>query len=832
MAAYTSTQTGDFSDAATWGGGGAPTSDGDTFNITSGHTVTIDANTAVPTNGFGDSYIYGILQSANAVSNTLRMDGRLYIKGGGLLHLRTGATVEITGTSPEQHGIWQENENGASVIMEGSDGMPCTTLSSGGNEGMTSLAVTNASSFAAGEWIAVFDNFTNTTESVANCQFRDEGFWIHEVDGNTIYFRTFVSPEETVESVRGSNIIVSNAKVYRKGQKIIFGTGANRNIKTIDSIDYNRNRLKLDSTVTGSVVGQTIYLTGTDKIHSTNEKVRKVATIATAESANTSNTITVADASSFQVGDDIFIERVSEADGSTDYAGWWSAGGFKDTKHTIDSISGNDITLTSAIDYTVKEKALVMRLSRDVVVKCTTPDVDHGFFYSEYYSSNFNKKLILKDVYFKDVGNDDSNSYSGCVVRGYYSTNSLPVTLNEQVPSYSYSPWMEGIVARAYPDGTHQRDWGVIWLYDTRGAQLRCSMTMHGDDGIALYYEPYQSCYNCLATGADSNGFRIEGLSGPNEMAYCYSTRNNLGYRLYQPYQGDSSIWHDLIGDALQYGTNIISADGCILESKYRMKFTGLRRMQYDEAILGASTLYSSYKSLSGYVNSDAGTGTTNVGGSYWYSGRYRYSDSKAITKSVEDNFEYDRLRIFGYHLEGYWDLQEDAWRIFVRYDSSAEPGLFERVFVPAGTTLRVRADVKMAPSFSGSYPRLAAWSATTGRYRNMFGNSGGDNSNFLTGLATYSGYTSSALTDYEEKTLTINAVDWNRTICTGVYSTSSNATEGFWIKNFEIYLDTPYVNPAFNMLNNVFGGQRGSVVAKIKNSFDQQKTRLGGRLK
>lgn len=832
MAAYTSTQSGDFSNTATWGGGGAPTSDGDTFVITAGHTVTIDANTAVPTNGFGDSSIFGILQSANAVSNTLRMDGRLFIRSGGLLHLRTGATVEITGTSPEQHGIWQENENGASVIMEGSDGMPCTTLSSGGNEGMTSLAVANASSFAAGEWIAVFDNFTNTTASWATCQHRDEGFWIHEVDGNTIYFRTYVSPEETIQSVQGSNIIVSNAKVYRKGQKIIFGTGANRNIKTIDSVDYNRNRLNLDSVVTGSVVGQTIYLTGTDKIHSTNEKVRKVATIATAESANTSNTITVADASSFQVGDDIFIERVSEADGSTDYAGWYSTGTYKDTKHTIDSISGNDITLTGAIDYTVKEKALVIRMSRDVVVKCTTPGTDYGFFYSETYTSNYDKKLILKDVYFKDVGNDDSNAFSGVYVVGYHSTHSLPVTLNEQVPAYSRSVWVEGIVVRAYPGSTWQRDLGPISFPDARGVQLRCSMTMHGDDGIVFLSEPYQACYNCLATGCDSFAFRIESPSESFEIGYCYATRAVYGYRFNFQYQSDAGVSHDLIGDALQYGINIVGYENCVAESKYRMKFTGLRYMVYNETPFGPSTLYSSYKGLSGLVNSDAGTGTTNVGGSLYYGGRYAYSDSKALMRSVEDNFEYDRLRIFGYHLEGYWDLQEDAWRIFVRYDDSGNPGLFERIYVPAGTTLRVRADVKMAPSFSGSYPVLSAWSATISRYRNLPGNSGGDNSNFLTGLTTTTSYTSSALTDYEEKTLTINAVDWDRTICTGVYSASNNATEGFWIKNFEIYIDTPYVNPAFNMLNNVFSGQRGSVVAKIKNSFDQQKTRLGGRLK
>ena len=830
MAAYTSTQSGNFSNTATWGGGGAPTSDGDTFNIAAGHTVTIDSNVTVPTNGFGDSYVYGILQSELDTTNTLRMDGRLYIKGGGLLHLRKGATIEITGTSPEQHGIWQENENAASVIMEGSDGMPCTTLANTINEGNTALVVANASSFAVGEWIAVYDNQTNTTSQTAVEHYRDEGFWIHDIDSNTIYFRLFVSPEETVTDVRGSNIIVSNAKVYRKGQTIIFGTGSNRNIKTIDSIDYKRNRLNLNSSVTGNVVGETIYLTATEKPHKSGDKVRKFATIATAESANTSNTITVADSTLFQVGDDIFIERVSEADGSTDYAGWWSTGSFKDTKHVIDSIDGNTITLTAAIDYTVKEKALVTRLSRDVVVKCTTPQTDHGFFYSEHYSSNYNKKLILKDVYFKDVGNDDSSLYNGCVFRGYYSTNSLSVTLTEQVPEHTYNPWIEGVVARAYPDSTHQRDWGVIWQYDARGSVVRCCLTMHGDDGIGTYYEPHCAVYNCLVTGTDGYGFRYEGITGVNEIAYCYATRNVRSYRLYCLYTGDSGIHHDLISDADQYPLNIPGVDIAPPENKYRCKFTGYRYGVLTDG-MGQSMLYSYHKGLSGLPSPSAGTGTTQLG-DYWRGGRYTLSDSGAILRSVEHNFEYDAMRLYGYHSEYYYDLEENAWRVFVRYDNNSNPFIAERVFVPAGVTVRVKAKVKMAPNFSGSYPSLNYQTVTTNRYNNIAGLAGGSNSNYLTGTLNNVAYTSASLTDYEEKTLTIDPVDWSRSFSIGIFSNSNNAAEGYWIKDFQIYLDEQYANPSFNSINNISIFSNGGAVSQVRQSFDQPKTRIGGRLK
>lgn len=47
MAAYTSTQSGNFSNPATWGGGGYPNANTDTFTIVAGHEVTYDVTTAL-----------------------------------------------------------------------------------------------------------------------------------------------------------------------------------------------------------------------------------------------------------------------------------------------------------------------------------------------------------------------------------------------------------------------------------------------------------------------------------------------------------------------------------------------------------------------------------------------------------------------------------------------------------------------------------------------------------------------------------------------------------------------------------------------------------------
>lgn len=832
MATYTSSQSGNFSSSSTWGGAGVP-GDGDRFDVSSAHTVTIDSGISVPTNGYADSYIYGILQSQLSTDVTLRMNGRLYIKGGGLLHLRAGATVEIKGTSGDQHGIWQENENEASVIMEGSDGMPCTTTTSAYNENQTSLAVADASSFAAGEWISVFThNFTDTSGDDHKHEFfLDEGFWIHEVSGNTIYFRQFVGPEDvTVTGHSGTTLFVSNAKKFRKSQRIIFGTGSNRNVKTINAIDYVNNTMTLDSSVSEasywSTVGETIYLTGTEKPHTSGSKVRKIATVTTASSGSTSTTITVADASSFAAGDDIWIERRSEADGTTDYQGWWSSSNHKDTRHTISSISGNTLTLTAVIDYTAVEGALVKRLTRDVVCKCLTPGTDYGFFYSEYYNSNYNKQLILKDVYFKDWGNDDSNNYTGVVLRGYYSTNNPGVTLTETVPSVAEYCWIEGLAIYIWPDSTHQRDWGPLWAYDSRGTVFKDCIAIHGDDGISIYYEPYIGVFNCITTGMDNYGLRLEG-NYRGGVAYIYSSRNYYGLRINDT--EDNLGFKHIITDATHHSVNH-SGDSLGKGTWKNWKMTGTRYGMLPN--IGARQqhiIYGSHRFLSGLPSIEDGDGTA-------HSGQYRIQhygrSASGPVGIIENDFEYDAVKICGKNWEAKWDFDERAWRFVRRYDEDNQPGMLERVYVPPETVVRITAKVKYVSGFNGTYPYLGVFDEDADPITtNALQFSGGTGSAPLAGYRANTQYTSAGASGYEEKQLTVPAVNWSRTLGCGVYSTNRNAAEGFWIKDFRIYLDTPYANPAFNNWNNTTGVKNNGIIAEIRNTFTEQKKRLGGRI-
>ena len=837
MATYTSTQSGSFSNASTWSPSGPP-GDGDAFNIAAGHTVTIDTFVSVPTNGYGpDSYVYGILQNQINAQTTLRLNGNLYVKGGGLLFLRDGAKVQIKGTSADRHGIYIEDEDGASFIFDGEDGMPSTTLSSAEAEGSTSLAVASGTNFVEGEWIAVFDNTTNVTSDTNDhtSQHQDEGFWIHEVDGNTIYFRIFGGPNDvTVSAVSDADITVSNAKVFREGQKIIFGTGTNRNIKTISSIDYVTNIITCDSTVDNSpsVVGNIVYLTGTEKKHNNSSKVRKVATVTTAESASGSTTITIANSNKFFDGDEIWIEMRSEANGSTDYEGrydnssYQKAGWFKHTISDNGSGSANNrtITLSAATNYKVVEGALVTRLTREICIETLATDgSDYGFFYG-IYDTNYDRKGIAKDVYFKNVGNNDSNVECGFCLRGYWSTDSLPVSIVNQVPARPREPWIEGITVYAYPENTHRRDWGPLWLYDSRYAKARCSLAMNGEDGLCAHYEPGQSIVNCISVAGRDRGARWEGSNEWYEFAYNYISRTHYGVRFANPYELGLGF-HDNIFDSGVHALQTVNAEAgpCI----FRCRWSGWRYgfMQNDSDI---ALVYCHVKPLSGYVNVDAGTGTQNSGNAY--SNRMFRSNGYVQLRSIEHNYELDAMRIYGYNCEAYWDKSEQAWRFFRRWDNDGNPALVSRIWIPANTVVNISAQVKLAPDFAGAYPILAARDQISNAGENRIGNDGAADSSIWAGKRYTSAYTNAAASAFEEKTLTVASKPYPRTYVIGVYSTNRNAMEGYWVKDLLIFMDKSYQISPYHTINNQ---QLFSVVtARVGiNTFRKPIKRLGGRI-
>ena len=830
MAALTSSQSGNWSSSSTWGG--STPADGDTFTITAGHTVTIDSGIATPTNGWGDITVRGILQSQANATMTFRLNGRLTVRGGGTFHARAGLTVQVKGATGDTHGIQVDNEAGADLIIEGSDGMPSTTTTSALAINDSYLPVSSASDFAIGEQIAIYDittSYSGTDWAQPIESFHDEGFWIHDISGNNIYVRHYVSPEATITKTSGNNaVFVDNAKVFRVNQRVIFNTGSDRNFLTISDINYNRNKITFSTNLTNknNQTGETIYLGGLEKSHATGSKVRKVCTLTTAETSSTGTTISVLDSSMFAVGDDIYIERVSEADGTTDTQGYWSSN-HKHTLHTISSISGNNITVNAAIDYTVKPNVRVVRLTRDVKFECLTPGTDFGHLYVEHTQS-WNRACIIKDAYFKNWGNGTSNVYTGVVLRGLNSHDSgnIDVTLTETIPDRTIGTWVEGLAIHIYPDNAHERDWGPLWLYDCRSAGVRCCTVLHGDDGISTYYEPGYKVYHNIVHGQDSFAMRLEGMDNLWEIAYNHTSRNNYGYRLYAPYSSAGRGFHSNTTDANQYGLNLVHMSWNPM-AIYKCKFTG-HRYGLNGEFTDAGLSYCEIRSASGYPQpyNDATTRGTSQDGQY--RGGNMFQGTGRVLEVNEMNFEVDHVRKYGYRWEAFYDNDEGAWRFFRRYDSSENPGYLDTIYVPANTTLRYSAEVKLDPDFSGTYPRLGIVDTIVSNRTTALasGESSGDHR--FTGVRKQADYTSAAATDYEEKQLTYGPYEWPSMVMAGVYSSSSNAAEGFWIKNQIARLDERYNSVSIHHKNIM---QTGDTVKKA-DSFTARKTRIGGRLK
>ena len=833
MAAYTSTQSGNFTASATWGGGGSPSANDDTFNIAAGHTVTLDTAFSI-SSGFGDSYIYGMLKNSQSSNTELRMNGRLYIKGGGCLHLcdNSGAVttkILFDGTDSESHGLWQENETDAHMVLEGVDGMPSTTLSAQENENSTSLAVASASNFAAGEWIAVFDHQTAMGASNgAGHSLRDEGFVIHDIDGNTIYFRHFVGPDDvTISSVNGATITVNNAKKHRFGQYVIFGTGSNRNVKQISSINLLTNEITLDSAVTGSVVGEIVYLTGTEKIHISGDKVRKVATRITSES--TGATITVANANKFAVGDEIFLAYPYQDSDGTSNIGYNAY----EYKHTIQSINGNNITLSSAPAYTARVNAFVTRLTRNIIIGGLTTS-DRTYYYNEYLSDgDYSKTTIIKDVYFKDIGNTNNNAYSGWSLRGrgnsqvsQVNNNGISVSLTEQIPQWQRQPWLEGFTCTFVAN----RDHSGIWLWQSRYAQVRCAICYNSNDGLHSWWESGQAFYNSIAVRGDQRGARCDGQREYQEFAYNYLHRNYYGMS-HSPteYEPNAGYHHCIIDTTNHYGMNSNGADNYKADGFYAWDVKGIR---YGLAGKQWKMLYSRVREQTTFEAVDeAGVGdhggTSHDG--HAYATLQRGSIGDASVTIGEYDFEIDRIAQYNYRVRRIWHEEEGAWAVR-RRTSDSWVGFGHNIYVPAGVTVIARCALR-APTGTSytSYPRIYSSEHLSAIDDNRIGNSGAGTAR---GAGQYYNvaYDSGMIGDnYQTKTLTVPAKNYSRTINIGVFNYYGADQEGYFMRDLEIGLSKPYEVGAMATLNST---AEISFAPEIRNNFTDFKIRLGGRIK
>lgn len=983
MARINSNTSGNFSNAAIWVGGVAPTNN-DNFVIANTHLVTYDVTTA-QTWGFDDSDIYGTLRHQAGANTILRMAGRLRIRTNGCYYMCDGANLQFRGTATESHIVYLVNEANASWIADGSDGMPSTTLSQTYAHGNTFIQVANAASFRPGEWIAVLNN----KHQISNAQagnpetLRDEGFWIHDVQANTLYLRQYVGPENsTVTSYTNNVLTVANSKVWRVGQEIMFGTGANLNIKKITAINYTANtittngpnlandsvyragawfnphganatfttgidapdgstdavrwtqsntgtvilrvnipaftpngtdaytlsfwarfisgtqtglicdladgapsgtynslvtanqwnrivftgtptatskswidiisdvttnnvidfwglQLEQSNTATeyiptngtvrsirGTVTENTIYETGSDKIHGAGDKVRKIATLTTVASNSAQTTITVANVSSFLTNDEIWIEARSECGNTTDriYNAYPKDQPFV---HRVSSISANTITLATAVGYNVVTGALVTRMTRNIVIQPVTPNTDYYGAYTESYTTTYNRSIILKDIQLRYLGSSFGPAESGLYLNnGFSSSNNITarygVSLVNQVGSSDVAPWIEGVAMTA---SNSTRDLGGFFNY-VENAQIRCS-TVVGifNSSFAPWYRAGTAVYNCIAAGSSVHGFRAEYFGAYGEFAYNYSSRNDKGFRMIQ-YDGNMGSHHFIV-DA--YNNEAVFSTTSGGPPFYKWRITGGTYGLNSER--GRPVLYySQYKRCSGFGSTYAEPPVTYQRGWFHTQIDRGANPDGQLVDIVEDDFEIDKHRQFAYLVERYWNADENAWRVIHIVDAEdSGAGFFTTVYVPARSTLYASCQIKLAPNFGTNYPIFEARSVQSAIATNRVGNAntGSDGlfRGWFAGGSSSNTYTIAAATQYEERRVTVRPEDFPRHMMVGVYFNNRNQSRGFWMRDVNVFLDTPYVLPTYKFAMVSSGtGNFG-----VQGNFDARKMRLGG---
>jgi len=841
MAALSSSQSGNFNSASTWGGT-AP-SDGDTFTINRGHKVTINSDLR-PTNGYGDIVVYGNLHFTT--NGKLRLNGRITVRGntsyawntgtqfeegnstnsGGLLSSSgNNMLLEVRGNNTDQHGIWIRNEIFASMKLEADAKRTKTTTTSAVAVGDSYLTVSDEAGFGIGDWIAIYRD-GNQDDRVRG----DEGFWVHDVDfaNNRIYIRQYVAPTAVIQSVNGTKVVVDNAKVLRKGYKLICGVSSARKVGTVTDINYAANELTMDVSFTSSQVGLTMYQTGAEKPHVSGDAVEKICTTLMNEvsTADTTNQITVGSANDIAVGDTIII------DVNNDIRGWDF-----DSKYVVTAKSGNTLTLDDQVRHIHFAGSLVQILDRNMVIKgVDTSSNTRPFLYVEYWTDHTNahtRHIMIKDVRFTNWGgNTASTYYRGIMIAGY---NSEYQDNNSTDNRYSFQSRIQGLVVDS---ANYQTDYTGLTTRHPYGLVVRnCVAYYVGNHAYWNWSSQHNlKWYNNYSTRTPYTNFYNDAMYEPYcEWAYNYYTRSDdYGVLFHQNREASNSVRHHIvINHEQRYFYQYYNGHGSVFE---RMYFDGNAANIPYCGISGGEI-----KWLDCYFGNRATKNVfTGEPGKIWANDYLAYGgdDSRArwdrttgkymYQISYEHNFMYDTVaEAWGAHWRYKDSNSGKAW--FMVGGDSGYPFFADQVYVPAYTTVRLSCKLKTPTSGSFSMPYMFArphfGGYSRGRWETNYNGQtsvvNSDEANSA-GWEELSYWTSASKGDYEERQITISPQDRSYFLVYGVACASTNNRQHiFYMEDPEVLFDSsPSITPKDNA--------NGKGIA-VRSSFTKTKKRIGG---
>ena len=767
MATITSNQSGNWNVTSTWVGGSIPAAD-DLVVIAHGHKVNVTTN--IQSTRTGDVTIDGNLHFANGgkmhlhgrmtVNNTSNANNTAgeFVNGtttsGSLLSMTGGSEIKISGDNAAQHGIQANSRAWCGVELLGSEPTLVNQLNGDYNYLSDYMTVDDSSNFVAGDMISLYEREVDWRTSPDECMF------VHDVDSvnNRIYIKQYVSPEAIVISKSGSTILLDDAKVFRVGYKIIFGTGSNRNVKTITAI--NGNTVSFSSAVTGTVDNLKAYVTGNEKPHPDNRTVRRLATtVKTAiTSIDSTNQLVVGNASDLSVGDEIMLEAGTD-DGTYQYASGSETNVWRhNILYTISSKSGNTLTLNRNIPYKSDVGCLVVRMTRDIVIKaCKTdgtevPDGDRDsarvFFNVKYWTSNgwnsaSTRRVKLKYVRFKNLGyntNDSTNFRAGVLIGGYNGRNQTTTTgsaANESTIhtsngiSQTGENYVDGCVVTSYSqcsNSTRDGDsYPSLCVRHPYGHVNRNNVGCGLGNGLWRWSSGYfhkesgaismvSNAYNYVNDALYADHSFIEYVTCRMGEDYGFKVSNVR--ESYQKHVTNIDV-RTQNGRGFQFGG--LTMDGVKIEKLYadKYRYTGYDSNISNISILNSRVFPNQWDMTASYYDSSK-SGAIYPNQFYifptGYSDAWRDSGGTSILTFVEHGFKSDETVELRYRSLRVKKSGRPDYDIVLAHDNPKS--LVEKVFVPAGVTVKIQSNIytnnktyrgDSASISSGDYPHFYA---------------------------------------------------------------------------------------------------------------------------
>ena len=761
MATITSNQSGNWNVTSTWVGGSIPAAD-DLVVIAHGHKVNVTTN--IQSTRTGDVTIDGNLHFANG--GKMHLHGRMTVKNtsnantnagefvegtstsGSLLSMVGSSEIKISGSNSDQHGIQVDARSWCGVELSGSEPTLYTNLNGNHPTFSDYLTVDSVSNFAAGDMISLYEREVDYRMSP------DECFWVHDVDttNKRLYLRQFVSPTAVIQSKNGYTITVDDAKVFRVGYKVIFGTGSNQNMKEITAI--SGNTITFATLVSGTVDGLTVYQSATEKYHPDGRIVRRLATSITAAitSTNSTNQITVGSASDLSIGDEIVLEASTD-DGTYNYTSGSESNVWRhNLLYTISAKSGNTLTLDRNIMYKSDVGCVVSRITRDIVIKaCNTdgtdvPDGDQDsarvFFNVKYWTNNGHddastRRVKIKYVRFKNLGyntNDSTNFRAGVTIGGYNGRFRTDVNGSGADQTTIHSSSGVSQTGENYVDGC------VVTSYS-----LCSNSTRDGDSYPSLCVRhPYGHVdRNCVTVGTGrgywrwSTGYfakasgmlnfagsyantQIEAMYAEHCLAEYFYNRmaEDYGFMIYHVReQQNISVRHIDVRHqqsyAFYFGNNLQNAHfDRWYADKYR--YTYQSHSSTDVYIHNSKFMPNQWDGSSAYYNGVNGiiNAWSVYHDSHTYHDAWRNGGGNGIIRWNEHRFRTDEY-VEQHHR--FTRIQRDGtsdWDILIQ--ENTYQAYLEKVFVPAGTVVKIKSQWYVNPQ---NYLNTAAASLSDNDY-------------------------------------------------------------------------------------------------------------------